>query len=252
VRGVVVYKVGDEFSEIANATRRFLQQEDQMRADQAGPLADAESRKAVVVQETEVAQLEASRTEQRLQAETVKPAEASRDARIAAAQADAREVELRAQANAERVKIEAAATAEQRRVLAEAEATATERTGTAEARATEAKGTVEGAAIKARLSAEAEGIEARAKALERNQQAVIQQALVEKLPETVRAAAEAYRGIDHMIVLNGAEGISGITGQVIGAGLATIPLLQELLTNGGDGEAGKRRTTDEAAASEAR
>ncbi len=59
---------------------------------------------------------------------------------------------------------------------------------------------------------------------------MIQQALVEKLPETVRAAVEAYRGIDHLVVLNGAEGMSGITSQVLGAGLATLPLLQDLLT----------------------
>src|SRR4051794_29029402 len=39
-------------------------------AAQAGPLSDAEARKAVVVQETEVAQLEAQRTEQRLQTES--------------------------------------------------------------------------------------------------------------------------------------------------------------------------------------
>ena len=33
VRGVVVYKVGDEFAEIANAARRFLGQEHQMDAN---------------------------------------------------------------------------------------------------------------------------------------------------------------------------------------------------------------------------
>jgi len=68
---------------------------------------------------------------------------------------------------------------------------------------------------------------------------VIQQALVEQLPETVRAAAEAYRGIDHLVVMNGAEGMNQITGQVLGAGLATLPLLQDLL-NGGNGAARKR------------
>lgn len=79
-------------------------------------------------------------------------------------------------------------------------------------------------------------IEARARALEKNQAAVIQQALVEQLPETVRAAAEAYRGIDHLVVMNGAEGMNQITGQVLRAGLATLPLLHGLL-NGRNGTA---------------
>src|SRR4051812_31980283 len=142
VRGVVVYKVGDEFAEIANAARRFLGQEHQM---------------------------------------------------------DANVHEIMA-----------------------------------EARAIEAKGMAEAATVKAKLTVEAEGIEARARALEKNQQAVIQQALVEQLPETVRAAAEACRGIDHLVVMNGAEGMNEITGQVLGAGLATLPLLQDLL-NGRNG-----------------
>jgi flotillin len=103
-------------------------------AAQAGPLADAESRKAVVVQETEVAGLEATRTEKRLQTDVVKPAQAERDTRVAAAEAARREVELRAEAEAARVRTEAAAAAEQRKLLAEAEAMATERTGEAEAK----------------------------------------------------------------------------------------------------------------------
>jgi uncharacterized membrane protein YqiK len=99
--------------------------------------------------------------------------------------------------------------------------------------ATEVKGAAEASAIKAKLTAEAEGIEARAKALERNQQAVIQQAIVDKLPDTVRAAAEAYRGIDHLVVLNGAEGMGAMTSQILGTGLSVLPMIQELL--GGNG-----------------
>jgi hypothetical protein len=51
------------------------------------------ARPAVVVQETAVADLEAARTEKRLQAEVVKPAEAARDARVAAAEAEKRETD---------------------------------------------------------------------------------------------------------------------------------------------------------------
>src|SRR5919206_1557938 len=107
----------------------------QAEAEQAGPLAAASARQQVVVQETKVAQLEAERTEQKLQAEIRKPAdaeayrqrtlaEAERDARIQKAEADAREVELRAVANAKRVKLEAEANATRTRQLGEAEASA--------------------------------------------------------------------------------------------------------------------------------
>ena len=76
------------------------------RAQQAGPLSDAEARQEVVVQETKVAELEAQREEQRLQASVRKPADArayeqttlakgERDARIAAAEAHAKETSCR-------------------------------------------------------------------------------------------------------------------------------------------------------------
>jgi uncharacterized membrane protein YqiK len=68
------------------------------RAQQAGPLSEASARQEVVVQETKVAELEAEREEQRLQATVRKPADArayeqvtlskaERDARIAQAEA---------------------------------------------------------------------------------------------------------------------------------------------------------------------
>src|SRR5437660_920130 len=99
------------------------------KAKQAGPLSDASARQQVVVQETKVAELEAQREEQRLQATVRKPADAQayqqttlakaeRDARIAAAEAQAQEVELAAAAHASRVKLEAAAEAERVRMAA--------------------------------------------------------------------------------------------------------------------------------------
>ena len=110
-------------SEIKQAQVTAEAQKAQAEAEQAGPLAAATARQEVVVQETRVAELEAERTEQKLQAEVRRPAdaeayrqrtlaEAERDARIHKAEADAREVELRAAANAQKVKVEAEATAE--------------------------------------------------------------------------------------------------------------------------------------------
>src|ERR671923_363730 len=215
-------------------------------AEQAGPRAAATARQQVVVQETKVAELEAQRTEQRLQAEVRKPADAEaykqrtlaegeRDARIHKAEAEAREVELRAAANAQKVKIEADATAE-----------STRKVGQAEGAALQARGAGEGEAVKAKGLAEAEAIRARAQALAQNQEAVIAQQIAEQLPQVVGEAAKAFGNIGQMTVLNGAEGIGQMFSQVLGMGAAAVPMIRNLLTE--NGAAGPRRQESEQAA----
>src|SRR5437868_14301537 len=54
----------------------------------------------------------------------------------------------------------------------------------------------------------ADAIKARADALAENQDAVIGQQLAERWPEIVEAAAKPFGGIDQLIVLNGAKGLS--------------------------------------------
>jgi uncharacterized membrane protein YqiK len=216
-------------SEIKQAESRARAQQAQARADQAGPLAQATSHQEVVAQETKVAELEAERTEQKLQAEVRKPAdaeayktrtiaEAERDARISQAEAHAREVELQATADAKRVKLEA-----------EANSTRTKQVGDAEASATRARGLAEGEAVKAKGLAEAESIKARADALATNQEAVIAQQIAEQLPQIVGEASKAFGAIGNMTVLNGAEGIGELFQQVLGMGAAAIPMLRSLL-----------------------
>ena len=196
----------------------------------AGPLAEAETRQQVVVQETKVAQLEAERKEQELQVSVRKPADASayekrtvataqRDADIAAAEARARQVELQAEADAKRVELNAAA-----------QASATKQLGDAEASATQAKGVAEGNAIKAKLLAEADAIRARAEALATNQDAVIGQQLAEQWPAIVEAASKAFNNIDQLIVLNGADGLSEVLGKVMAQGATGLSLARTLLS----------------------
>jgi uncharacterized membrane protein YqiK len=230
------------------------------RAEQAGPLAEAAARQEVVVQETKVAQLEADREEQRLQATVRKPADAQayqqttlakagRDARIAGAEAQAKEVELQAGANAQRVKLEAGAEAERVQVESAARADSTRRVGEAEAAATQAKGMAEGEAVRARGMAEAEAIKARADALSENQDAVIGQQLAQQWPAIVEAAAKPFGDIDQMIVLNGAQGLSDALAQALSQGVAGLQLARSLLAgatgNGartaGGGERGAAR-----------
>jgi len=220
-------------SEIAQSQVKAQADTARSQAEQAGPLAQAQAQKQVVVEQTEVAKLEAARREMELQTETVKPAEADRDARIAAAEAKARETELEAAATAKKVEIEAGANAKRVEIEAAAQARATEQTGLAKAAATRATGEAEAAATAAKLTAEAEGIEKRAAALEKNNEAVIAQTLAEQAPDLVRAAAESFRGIDNLTVLNGAEGMSGMAGEVMKLGLGVMPLVQQVLRNGG-------------------
>ena len=230
-------------------------------AKQAGPLSEAQAKQEVVVQETKVAELEAQREEQRLQATVRKPADAQayhqvtlakaeRDARIAGAEAERQEVELSAAANAQRVKVEASANAESVRLAAaadaehvkldaEARATSTRQIGEAEAAATEAKGKAQGEATRAQGMAVAEAIKARADALSENQEAVIGQQLAEQWPEIVAAAAKPFGDVDQMILLNGATGMSEVLAQALSQGVTGLQMARNLLagSNGTNGTA---------------
>ncbi|GAB2582979.1 flotillin family protein [Streptomyces capparidis] len=207
------------------------------QADQAGPLAQAQSRQEVVVQETRIAELEARRREQQLQADIRKPAdakayetrtlgEAERDAQISAAQARAKEREL----------------------WAAAEAMATRVNGEAEAEATRARGLAEADAVRAQGLAEAEGLRARAQALAENQEAVVAQQLAEQWPQIVSAGAQALGNIDNMVVLNGGDGVTDLFGKALTMGGTGLGLARHLLSamnggaaNGANGTSGDGR-----------
>jgi flotillin len=217
---------------------------------QSGPLADAEARKNVVVQETEVAELEAQREERRLETTVKKPADADaykqrveaegqREARIALAEADKREVELRAEAEARRTELSATADAKRVELAAAAQSKQVRSVGEAEAAAAQAKGEAEGAATRARGLAEAEAIAKRGEALERGSEAVIGQQLAERLPDIVRAASESFSHVDSLTVLNGAQGMGEIMAQVIGQAGPVLKLARETLgPQDGGGRAG--------------
>jgi flotillin len=199
------------------------------QAKQAGPLADAQARQQVVVEETKIVELDAHKKESELLVTVRRPADAAayekttlanaqRDADIAAAQARAKQIELQAQADATRVKL-----------AADADSTRTKMIGDAEGSAIRAKGTAEGDAINARGLAEAAAIKARADALAQNQEAVIAQQLAEHWPAIVEAGSKAFNNIDQMIVMNGAEGVSEMLGKVITQGVAGMQMARNLL-----------------------
>ncbi|MEQ4207235.1 SPFH domain-containing protein [Actinopolymorpha sp. B9G3] len=188
------------------------------KARQSGPLAEASARQDVIRAETEAAELAAQLAEQKLQSDVRKPADArayetrtiadaDRDARISAAQAEAKETELRAQAQAQ----------------------ATRTTGEADAAAARARGLAQAEAAQAQGLAEAEAIKARAAALAENPDAVVAQQLAEKWPEIVGEGAKAFGNVDHMVVLNGADGVSDLLAKALTMGGTGLGLARTLL-----------------------
>ncbi|MFE6099931.1 flotillin family protein [Streptomyces laurentii] len=190
------------------------------KARQAGPLADAAARQEVVVEETRIAELEAHRKEQQLQASVRKPADAKAYEKrtLAAAERDARI--LGAEAEAKKTELASAAMATATRVTGEAEAAAAHAKGLAVAEATRAKGL-----------AEAEAIKARAAALAENQEAVVAQQLAEKWPEIVEAGASAFGNVDQMVLLNGADGMAETFAKALTMGGTGLGLARQLLAN---------------------
>lgn len=250
VRDTNIKKAGFQ-AEVDKATQEAAQQ---------GPLAEAQAHQAVVGEQTRVAELQAQQTEQQLQVDVRKPADAeayrqttlataARDARIRQAEAEAQETKLRAEAAATQTKLQAEAQAAAVKVQAEAQAAATRLNGQAEADAIKAKGLAEGDAIKARMEAEASGIERRAAAMSQNQEAVIAQQLAEKLPEIVAAAAAPFEHIGQFTVLNGAQGVTSALAEIIQqAGALTgmareslLPAIHSDATNGSNGSNGHAR-----------
>src|SRR2546423_735888 len=261
IRGVVIYKVGDDFASIANAARRFLDQQAQM--DQrvhnvfTGHLRaivgnmtveemirDREKLTALTRSSSGSEMEKLGLIVDSLQVQEIEDssgyitnigrphaAAVERDARIAQALADqaATEAELEADADAQRVKLAAGAEAEHVRVDASARSEATRNIGQAEADAVQARGMAEGEAVRAKGMAEAEAIKARADALAENQDAVIGQQLAERWPEIVEAAAKPFGDIDQMIVLNGAQGLSETLAQALSQGVAGLQMARKVL-----------------------
>jgi flotillin len=77
--------------------------------------------------------------------------------------------------------------------------------------------------------AEAEAIKARAAALAENQEAVVAQQLAEQWPEIVAAGATAFSNVDHMVVLNGADGVSDMFTKALSLGGTGLGLARQLM-----------------------
>ncbi|WP_433331512.1 flotillin family protein [Spirillospora sp. CA-294931] len=168
-----------------------------------------QARQEVILRETRNAELEAERTEKRLESEVRKPADARAYEQIKLAEAEREERIAYAQAAATEVQLKAQREAEATRLIGEAQADAIRRKG----------------------MAEAETIRARAEALAENQEAVIAQQLAENWPQIVEAGAGVFGNVDNMIVLNGAQGVEEMLAKALTLGGTGLGLARTLLNN---------------------
>ena len=81
---------------------------------------------------------------------------------------------------------------------------------------------------------------------------MIGQQLAEQWPAIVEAAAKPFGGIDQLIVLNGAQGLSEVLAQALSQGVAGLRLARNLLAgeggNGGEPKLAEERAADSAGA----
>jgi flotillin len=176
----------------------------QAEAAAAAPLADAIAQQGVIVQQEQTAQRRVGLRKQELEA-SVK-AEADADA-------------YRTQKNAEAAAGSAvsAANADRDRRIAAAEAL-------------KAEGDADAHAIKVRGEAEAGATRAKADALRDQAGALLQQQVIERLPEIIRAASEPLAAIHNMTVISSDGNGAGQVGQNVASQLATSTQIVKDLT----------------------
>ncbi len=208
------------------------------RAAQAGPLAEAEATQEVTRKQTELAELEAARTQKELLTSTVRPAEAEAEAQIRRAEGAKGAAIAQAQADAERVKL-----------AGEAQARVVEVTAEATAKQTTLEGNAEAGIVLSKGEAEAKALALRAEAYRQFNEAAIIQTVLSMLPDIVRAAAEPMGHIDQLTVLSNdgaSDLVKNVTRTVTEAGATVkgltgidIPeLLNEALGTSGSGSRG--------------
>jgi len=179
------------------------------RAAQAGPLAQAEAQQEVTRKQTELAQLEADRTQKELVATTVRPAEADADAQVRRAEGEKLAQIAQAQAEAERVKLAGQAEASITIAKGEAQARVVEVNAEAEAKKTTLEGNAEAGITFTKGEAEAKALAMRADAYRQFTEAAIIQTVLSQLPDIVRAAAEPMSNIGNLTILS-SDGASDV------------------------------------------
>ncbi|MEA3033665.1 MAG: flotillin [Sphingomonadales bacterium] len=221
-------------------------QQAQAGASQAGPLAEARASQDVIAEQTALAEKEAALTEQRLESEIRRPAdaeayrqrtlaEAARDTTKLNTEAEAFKQRAMAEAGRDTTKLNADAEAQRRTTIAEAEAEAQRVAALAAADATKSKADGDAYAARAVAEADSEAINARAGALSGENQALIAaNKLVDMLPSLVEASAHGIEG-SKLTILNGSSGVNEIATGLAAQGLSIYDALRAALAAAPDG-----------------
>ena len=196
----------------------------QAEADAAYAIQQQEQRKTIEVttananiakqeREIELKKREVEVTEQTLDAQIKKKAEAEKFARQQAAEADL--IEKQRRADAEKYEQEKAAEIRKIKADAEKEAKAKEAEGIlavkkAEADGIAAVGAAEAKAIEAKGIAEAEAMEKKAEAMKKYGQAAMIEMIVKALPEMASAIAQPLNNIDKVTIIDSGKGGTGV------------------------------------------
>jgi len=168
-------------------------------AEQAKPLADAQARREVVLQETEVAELVAQRRDKELDAEIRRTADAERYA-----------AEQNAEADRYRVKADAEASRDRRLLEAEAERANLEAVASGRSFEERELGKARADAIRDTGQAEAEAMSKKAAAYAEYEEAATLELLVSRLPDVARAVAEPIGNVKNITIID-TEGASKLT-----------------------------------------
>ncbi|MBK5292516.1 MAG: flotillin family protein [Acidobacteriia bacterium] len=245
---------------IANAQRDYSIKQAQYQAEveiekakaaQAGPLAQAKARQAVVAEEVRVDRIrtqemiaqqeqEVMRRQKELEATVIKPADAERQAAVVRAEGSKMSAILEAEGR--RSALIAMAEAEQEKLHKEGagRAAAVEAEGRAEAAKIEAIGLAQAKAIEAQGVAEATAILKKAEAWKQFNEAARLQTILEKLPAIIEASTGVFSAvasplgnIDKIVIIDqnngsGSGGQSGMSRLASAGPTVAFNLLQQL------------------------
>jgi uncharacterized membrane protein YqiK len=200
-------------------------------AAQAGPLAEAKATQDVIAEQTALAERNAALTEQRLESEVRRPAdaEAYRQRTLAEAARDSTKLGTEAEAFKQRGLAEAAR--DTTKYHTEAEANRQREISAAEADAIKVKADGDAYAARTTADADAEAISARAGALSgENQELIAANKLVDMLPGLVEAAAHSIQG-SRLTVLNGSSGVNELATGLVAQGLSIYESLRRSMAD---------------------
>ena len=196
------------------------------QAAQAGPLAQAKASQEVISEQTALAEREAALTNQRLESEIRRPAdaEAYRQRTLAEAARDSTKLSTEAEAYKQRSLAEAAR--DTTKLNTEAEANRQREIGSAQADAVKLKADGDAYAARTTAEADAQAISARGDALSgENQELIAANKLVDMLPQLVEAAARSIQG-SRLTVLNGSSGVNEIATGLVSQGMSIYDALR--------------------------